>query len=147
MLKKNRLYKNIMPVLLSLVINTFITAGLIFIGENYILAKIKYFTSTQRGYAINPFDADIGVAFFFIVSCYVLYYSVILFFIHYPLMAIYRVIVGMLSGIIPLILLGMGTFGFNLSYPGTLMETIILLLSGSLIPYLEQKIKKNIIKQ
>ena len=41
----------------------------------------------------------------------------------------------------------MGTFGFNLSYPGTLMETIILLLSGSLIPYLEQKIKKNIIKQ
>ncbi|MDP1762952.1 MAG: hypothetical protein Q8L07_03625 [Sediminibacterium sp.] len=138
------IYKKIIITLLSLLLNTMIGGGLFYIGSNLFLARIQSFTLQQRMSYTSTFDLLLGVTLVFLIITYSLYKIIIFLFNKHFSALRSRLILGIITSVLPVIGINYFTFGFSLKEPVHIMELLVMMILGVLLPYTEYFLGKRI---
>ena len=128
------------PSITAFVSITIVISIFWYLFTELILLKLYFIPeSTRDGYK-NPYLSFLGFLAVSVFIALIIYELINLIFFHQKTSIGLRVMVGLLSGVLPVGIANGLTFGLPFSDPGFLTELLMLSLSGALIPIVKQKL-------
>lgn len=121
---------------LSFLINSLLGGVLFYLITIQILTKLTSVSEHEHLGYDNPFLSLLGIAFGFFVVTY-LFYNIVMWLFSRVFASLWSsMLLGAVSGVLPVFCLHIFTFGINLSNAGILMEFIVMAILGAMIPNL-----------
>lgn len=109
-----------------------------------VLIKLQSISQIIRDGYDNSFLSLLAITSGFLLFTIVLYKFVTFWVLKLSSSMALKIIVGIITGIMPICLVQFLTFGLNLSDPGILTEFLIMAMAGGLIPIVQSQINKII---
>jgi len=141
-LTKQPVGKKFLIAIVSFVVNT-IVATLLFVGHNEVIVKNSDAVLKEgKTYLPNSFDTLLALSLVFLIPAYLLYYLLSYFLKLRSKSLAVQILTGIVATLIPILVLYLNTYGINLANPFIQTEFIVMIISGILMPILDNRLLK-----
>jgi hypothetical protein len=140
MLKSKTFIKRYISGITSLVFIGFISALIMYLITDFVLMTRDIIPSRQRrGYDI-PISSILILCYGFLFVTAILYAAIQYLFPAISKNNTFKIMIGAIAGLLPVVIIHLSTFGLPLTDPAMLTELLTMALAGATIPVVHKKL-------
>lgn len=133
--------KNRIPAtILSFLLIGFVAACIMYLITDFVLMTRDTIPSRHRRGYDTPFGSILILCYSLLFVGGILYAAIQYIFPALSKNDLFKIVVGAITGLLPVVMLHLSTFGLPLNDPATLTELLIMVLAGAMIPVVHKKL-------
>ncbi|MEQ1625585.1 MAG: hypothetical protein ABL870_12875 [Sediminibacterium sp.] len=126
--------------ILSFLLIGFVAACIMYLITDFVLMTRDTIPSRhRRGYDIS-FSTILILCYSLLFVGGILYATIQYLFPAVSKKYSFKIVIGAIAGLLPVVMLHLSTFGLSLTDPATLTELLIMVLAGAMIPVVNKKL-------
>lgn len=133
--------KNRIPAaIFSLLLIGFVAACIMYLITDFVLMTRDTIPSRQRRGYDTPFSSILMLSYGFLFVAGILYAAIQYLFPTLSKNDLFKIMIGAIAALLPVVMLHLSTFGLPLTDPAMLTELLIMVLAGAMIPVVHKLI-------
>jgi uncharacterized membrane-anchored protein len=126
--------------IISLVIIGFVASLLMYLITDFILMTRDTIPTRQRRGYDTPFSTILILCYSLLFVAGILYAAIQYTFTAVSKKYSYKIVIGTIAGLLPVVILHLSTFGLPLTDPAMLTELLTMTFAGAMIPIVHKKL-------